>query len=81
MLFQIPADMDIRQDANAGQPKTFANPTTAFFAAEHLLLAPDVTVAALASHERRSGVRRSVVESLERSLTEHADVWAELAKH
>ena len=31
------------------------------------------------TRERRYFLREEVIESLERSLTEHADVWAELA--
>jgi len=67
--------------ANAEQLKIFAQPTTDFFGAQHIVINRDVAMTALTSQEEGSRLRPEVIKSLERSLKEHADIWAELANY
>jgi hypothetical protein len=79
MLFQV-IDIDTRQHANAEQPPIFGQPTTVFFGMQ-VIENREMTFMTPTPREQRPLPRQEVIESLERSLREHGDIWAELAKH
>jgi hypothetical protein len=81
MLFQILPDMDTRQYANSEQATGFAPSTTDFFGMQLLQMDRDVALRTLAPRGQYAVPRQEFVESLERSLREHGDIWAELANH
>jgi hypothetical protein len=57
---------------------------SAFIAIENVAMIGAITLEAAPNQPLRgvkSGLRAAVVASLERSLTEHADVWAELSRY
>ncbi len=74
-------DITMRQYANTGQPEIFRRATTDFFAMHDIAISRGITMTAPAPHRRHALPRPQVVESLERSLMEHGETWAELAKH
>lgn len=81
MCVQVTVEIDVRQYANAEQSAIFAEPTTDFFGMQLFLLDREAVSLEQVSHEQPSELRREVIESLERSLVEYGDVWAELAKY
>lgn len=80
MLFQIMPDVDVREYANSEPPSGLVAPTTDFFGVQLLQLRQDIAPITQAPREQRSLPRQEVIESLERSITQHADVWSELAR-
>ena len=79
MISQV-IDIDMRRYANAGQPKIFGRATTDFFAMQDIAINRGIALTAQAPRRRPVLPRPQVVESLERSLAEHGETWAELAK-
>jgi hypothetical protein len=82
MFFQILEDIDTRQDANAEQPRIFGHTrrTTAFFGMQDILVYRELVPPTQVPREQHL-LRPEVIASLERSLTEHGDIWAELANY
>jgi hypothetical protein len=70
---------DWREFANAKQTTALVVQTTELFDMHAFLGYREIDVDLPASRELPSGPRHDVIESLERSLEEHNDVWAELA--
>lgn len=81
MLFQILPDIDTRQYANSEQVTAFGSSTTDFFGMQLLQMNRDVTLVTSVPRGQYAVPRQEFVESLERSLREHGDIWAELANH
>lgn len=81
MAFQSAVCMETTQYANSEQPKFFAEPTTDFFGMQSILIGSQVTLPVSSSSGRQPIPRPHVIESLERSLAEHGDIWAELARY
>jgi len=81
MLFQIMPDVDVRKYANSEPPSGLVAPTTDFFGVQLLRMRQDIAPITQMPREQRSlpRPRQEVIESLERSIAEHGDVWAELA--
>jgi hypothetical protein len=73
---QVSVDVDTEQYANAEQSRRYGH-ATAFFGASYQQVA--MTTRPSFWHQGPA-VREEVVESLERSLEEHKDVWADLAR-
>ncbi len=80
MSFQVAQDMiDLREYANAEQPRFFGQSSTDFFGVQAVPIDWKDVPATQMQPEQSQSPRTEVVESLQRSLTQHRDVWAELA--
>jgi hypothetical protein len=76
MPFQVWTDVDTAQYANAEQLDHYGDATTLFGVGyQQAAMSADVS-----SWDQGPALRQEVVESLERSLEEHRDVWADLAR-
>ena len=69
--------MDMRKHATTDQPTVYAVPTTSLSLVGY---ADNTTCTVCTPCWIHAQPRREVAESLERSLVEHADVWADLAE-
>jgi hypothetical protein len=81
MFFQSAVSSVTTKYANADQCEFFAEPTTEFFGRQSLLIDWERAPRTGILSEEGGVPRLEVVESMERSLKEHANVWAELAEH
>jgi hypothetical protein len=79
MLTQI-IDIDTRQYANTEQSGVFAQATTDFFVMQDVMFDRATMLITQVSRGRHLLPRPEVLQSLERSLVEHGEIWAELAK-
>jgi len=81
MLTGVMVDTDMRQFANAKQAAVSAQPTTSFCGAQYALPLREAALGMSDPVWHGSLIRRKVIQSLERSLKEHHDVWSELAQY
>lgn len=81
MLSGAVVDMDMRQYASARQAAVFAQSTTVLCAMQYALPLREAALEMSESDWPESPIRPQVVQSLERSLKEHHDVWSELAQY
>jgi len=79
MFFQSAIDFKTTQYANAEQPEFFAELTTDLLPMTPILMIGEEEPTVQVPHERQQIPRPHVIESLERSLAEHGDIWAKLA--
>jgi len=80
MFFQVAQDMiDLREYANSEQPRFFGQSAADFFGMQAIPIDWEGVPATQVQLEQSQSPRTEVVESLQRSLTQHRDVWAELA--
>jgi len=80
-FYQSAVDIETSQYANAEQPEFFKEPTRDFLTVQPFLMVSEEAPTVQLPHERQQIPRPHVIESLERSLAEHGDVWAELARY
>lgn len=79
MNFQRAVDYETAEYANAEQPEFFAKPTTDRLPMTPVLMMDNREPTLQVPRERQQIPRPHVIESLEHSLAEHGDIWAELA--
>lgn len=78
VFYQSAVDIETSEYSNAEQPEFFKEPTQGFFTVQPYLVVSEEAPTVRVPYEQQIP-RPHVIESLERSLAEHRDVWAELA--
>lgn len=79
-FYQSAVDIEASQYANAEQPQFFEEQPRNSLTVQPFLMVSEEAPTPEVSHEQQQIPRPRIIESLERSLSEHGDVWAELAR-
>ena len=79
MLGQIMMDLDTRQDANAGQPKIFGQPTTDFFGMQDIPKSLEMTLSSQESPTIHIPGEKTSGQILDEVFRDYEDAWRKLA--
>lgn len=79
MLGQIMMDLETRQDANAGQPEIFGQPTTDFFGMQDIPRSREMTLTEQESPSIHIPREKTSDQILDEVFRDYADAWRKLA--